>query len=115
MTKIDTTEIRKDLNALDSSCFGEESKLPVAKMLVDADVAIVLNKAKILCDAYDKAIKEIEYLLKIARKAEEMAKFYADQNIIDINYINDRGSLVNYWKKNGDKAREFLSFLEKGE
>lgn len=60
-------------------------------------------------------VDDMDYMIKLARKAEEMANFYAAQNIIDINYINDRGSLVNYWKKNGDKAREFLSFLEKGD
>ena len=50
------------------------------------------------------------YLLRIAREAEKMAKFYGEfSNWVEPN----EDPLIDI--DEGDKAREFLSFLEKGE
>ena len=72
-----------------------------------------------LCDAYDEAMKEIEYLLKVTRKAEEMAKFYAEMPEKHIEFSDYQNMVEQYvaneTNKIGYKAREFLSFLEKGE
>lgn len=46
------------------------------------------------------------FVLKVARKAEEMANFYGDSFNWHVQIGLDNS---------GDKAREFLSFLEKGE
>lgn len=49
-------------------------------------------------------VDDMDYMIKLARKAEEMANFYAGN--------------IQGWESgsdNGAKAKEFLSFLEKGE
>jgi len=73
----------------------------------------------------ERAISEAElfddvlWLLQVARKAEEMAKFYTDQFVIDVTYVEPvfgkiAGQHINKWKDNGVSARVFLSFLEEG-
>lgn len=62
---------------------------------------------------------EIHYLLQVARKAEEMAKFYAEMPEKNVEFSDYKSMVDQYSAKEankiGYKAREFLSFLEKGE
>jgi hypothetical protein len=72
-----------------------------------------------LCDAYDEAMKEIEYLTQVARKAEEMANFYTGMPEKHVEFSNYQNMIEQYaaneTNKIGYKAREFLSFLENGD
>lgn len=54
----------------------------------------------------DMLCSDVLFVLKVARKAEEMAKFYGDSFNWHVQIGLDNS---------GDKAREFLAFLKEGE
>lgn len=60
----------------------------------------------------DMLRSDVLFVLKVARKAEEMAKWLSDDMNTEIETGHDQ--FMNNYKVN-DKAKEFLSFLEKGE
>ena len=64
-------------------------------------------------------VDDMDYMIKLARKAEEMAKFYAEMPEKHIEFSDYQNMVEQYvaneTNKIGYKAREFLSFLEKGE
>lgn len=64
-------------------------------------------------------VDDMDYMIKLARKAEEMAKFYAEMPEKNVEF-SDYKSMVDQYSANetnkiGYKAREFLLFLEKGD
>lgn len=91
MTKIDTNYIRGRCDI--STWLHDQFRIEI----------------KELCDAYDKATKEIEYLIAVAREAEKMAKHYSTLPIQTRDGNHIRYTSIDM------AANEFLSFLEKGE